>query len=67
MSFNPTRTREQNSQHAFESWLDKVNGHVQAKVGLSYDDLPDQPYRNWFDSGVSPRSAAARAIRGAAE
>ena len=33
--------------------------------GNSIHDLPDCPFRDWFDDGVSPKSAAHRAIRNA--
>ena len=48
---------------SYADWLKKVDQAVSAKVGLSYRDLADQPYRSWYDSGVSPKSAAARAVR----
>lgn len=34
---------------------------------LSHDDLPDCCYRYWFDDGVRPRQAAARAVKAAGE
>lgn len=49
----------------FEQWLREVDRAVVAKVGLSYQDLPDCCYRDWYDQGVSPKGAASRAIRSA--
>jgi hypothetical protein len=49
----------------FVDWMMKVDRAVIAKAGLSYLDLPDQPYRDWYEAGLSAKSAAARAIRGA--
>ena len=47
----------------FESWLDKVNAHLRQTMGLSYKDLPDQPYRDWFENKVPPKQAAKRALK----
>lgn len=51
----------------FEQWLEKVNAIIESKVGLSYQDLPDCSYHDWYDEGVSPSVAAKRAIRLAKE
>ena len=47
---------------SFEAWLDKVGAHLRKTVGLSYSDLSDQPYRDWFNDKVSPATAAKRAL-----
>jgi hypothetical protein len=49
----------------FEQWLKEVDKAIAAKTTMSYLDLPDQPYQSWYEEGVSPKSAAARAIRDA--
>lgn len=46
----------------FESWLDKVGAALRKKCGLSYSDLADQPYRDWFDSGMTPTQAANQVL-----
>lgn len=51
----------------FEQWLNKVDAAVESRTGLSRDDLPDCPYRDWYDDGVSPSAAASRAIKAAKE
>ena len=57
-------------QMTFEAWMAKadvvclaISGEYSS--GLSIHDLPDCPFRDWFDEGVSPKSAAHRAIRNA--
>ena len=50
-------------QADFDAWKRKVNSEVGSIVGLSADDLADQPYRDWHDDGVSPKAAAKRALR----
>ncbi len=45
----------------------QVNACVDAICGMTADDLPDVCYRDWYDDGVKPSSAARRAIRSANE
>jgi len=47
---------------SFEDWLRKVDQAVGQIAGLSYMDLADQPYRDWYDDGVAPGTAAKRAL-----
>ena len=50
----------------FEAWVNEVHKYLDL-VGLSIDDLPDCPYRDWYDDGTSPKAAAGRAIRRAGD
>jgi len=47
----------------FEAWLEKVDRAVQSRIGLSYKDLADVPFRDWFEQGFSPNRAATALIR----
>src|SRR5262245_12217044 len=38
----------------FDEWMVRIDNAVQALSGLSAHDLPDAPYRDWFDDGLSP-------------
>jgi hypothetical protein len=58
----PTTERLIMSGITFEQWLALVNTTVEEEVGLSISDLPDCPYRDWFDGAMGSRTAAARAI-----
>lgn len=51
----------------FEEWKVSVNFWVRRDHGLDLDDLPDCPYRDWYDDGISPLTAAKRAIKLAKE
>lgn len=51
----------------FEGWCQQVDRYVVGLAGLSKDDLPDCPYRDWYDDGVPALTAAKRAIRLAQE
>ena len=51
---------------AFAVWMAKVDAKIAAKAfGLGSDDLPDCCYADWFEDGVSPSEAAAKAIKSA--
>ena len=45
----------------------EVDRFVWQLVGMSIDDLPDVPLRDWYDDGDGPKAAARRAIRYAME
>ena len=47
----------------FEEWMAEVDHFCYAKAGLSIYDLPDCCFRDWYDDGMSPRRAAADALR----
>lgn len=49
----------------FKEWKEQVDKIVQQETGLSTDDLPDQPYRQWYDDRISIKIAAKRAIKNA--
>lgn len=46
----------------FEQWMAKVNQIISNKVGLSSDDLADQPYMDWFEDDMPPLDAALEAL-----
>lgn len=45
----------------------QVEFAVESLTGMSVHDLPDVPFRDWYDDDVPPRTAARRAIRSANE
>ncbi len=47
---------------SFEDWLNAVDRAV-GRIGLSYMDLPDCPYADWYEDELSPAQAAKLAIR----
>jgi hypothetical protein len=42
----------------FEQWMMAVDAAISSRTFLSSNDLADQPYRDWFDDGISPEDAA---------
>jgi hypothetical protein len=51
----------------FEQWMTAVDAAVERLCGLSASDLPDVCYRDWYEDGISPATAARRAVRNANE
>jgi hypothetical protein len=41
----------------FEAWLKALDEICQTEMGISYEDLPDQLLREWFDDGLTPEDA----------
>ena len=37
----------------FNSWMERVDSRLVSLIGLSYLDLPDMPWRSWYDSSLS--------------
>jgi hypothetical protein len=50
------------SETAFKKWMAEVDVAVATRAFVSAYDLPDQPYRDWFEEGLSPDEAAALAL-----
>lgn len=48
---------------SFDLWILEVDAHLVRKCGLGYLDLADCCYSDWYEDGVSPSSAASKAIR----
>ena len=46
----------------FQQWKRQVDRCIEARIGLSSDDLPDVAYRDMFDYGDSPDEAAVAAL-----
>lgn len=51
----------------FEQWLKQVDEFVKAKTYLCVSDLPDCPYRAWYEGGKTAKGAANAAIKAAGE
>ena len=54
-SFRPNRP-------TFEQWMAEVDDVLVRKVGVSSADLPDVPYRDFYDVGSTAEEAAEEAI-----
>lgn len=47
----------------YDEWLRQVDAVIMYLVGLTHDDLADQPWRDWHESGMLPREAAREALK----
>jgi hypothetical protein len=43
---------------SFTQWMSQVDRKVMGVAGLSVHDLTDQPFREWWEEGMSPKEAA---------
>jgi hypothetical protein len=61
---NGSKTRKPREGYGdFDSFRAKVDAIVRGRMGVSLDDLVDVPLRDWFDSRVSAKAAATKAIQ----
>ncbi|MCP4424433.1 MAG: hypothetical protein GY803_08085 [Chloroflexi bacterium] len=49
-------------QVSFETWMSQVDAAVSGMAFISVYDLADQPFRDWYNDGYSPREAAEEAL-----
>jgi hypothetical protein len=52
-------------KRTFEEWLKEVDAALRNECGMTHLDLPDIAYRDLYDDGVSPKSAAKKAVKNA--
>lgn len=43
---------------SFREWMKQVNQEVIRIAGVSVQDLADQPFRDWYESEITPHEAA---------
>lgn len=55
------------SKLTFDQWKIAVDRELLRRCGMTSDDLPDCCYHDWWQDGVNPTTAAARAIKQAKE
>lgn len=46
----------------FKVWEAKVNDLMLKKHGVGIDDIPDQPWHDWWINNVTPEEAVKTAI-----
>lgn len=47
----------------FMGWMSDVDYQVGIKIGCSVNDLPDCPFREWYDNEWTAKRAALKAIK----
>ncbi len=63
----PVKSADRIDSEKFNVWMAKVDALIAKSTGVGADDIPDYCYRDAFDDGASPSSAAKAAIRAAKE
>lgn len=51
-------------EELFQRWKKELDRVLIRNMGIKTSDLPDRPYRKWFEYGHTPGYAAYKAIRG---
>jgi hypothetical protein len=52
--------------YPFDEWMDRIDSLLFSTRGVSVHDLPDCPYRDWYDNErLRPIRAANRALKNA--
>ena len=46
----------------YNQWMREVDCQVAGIAGVSVHDLPDCPFRDWYEDNVTPVEAAAWAL-----
>jgi hypothetical protein len=46
----------------YKKWMEKVDRILIKNIGAPSSDLPDAPYRDWYEDGMTPARAAKKAI-----
>lgn len=46
----------------WQTWLLEVSEIVAREAGVGIDDLEDQPYRDWYEDGLTPVEAAEEVL-----
>lgn len=49
--------------NSFKDWLAEVDRAVNIILGVGINDLPDCPFRDWYDDGLTTLRAARRVVR----
>lgn len=47
----------------FNTWMKQVEQTLLNTIGLSHLDLPDFPFRDWFDDGISVSEAVGAVLQ----
>jgi hypothetical protein len=50
------KRRKSLKEHHFKRWKQRINIYVLNHIGFELDELPDMPYRHWFEkSNLKPK------------
>lgn len=49
-------------EQTFDEWCREVNLVMIQRCSLGMDDLPDQTWHDWYDSGLTPDEAVQQTL-----
>jgi hypothetical protein len=44
---------EKSEARLFNVWKGRIDSLLESSIGLTTNDLADEPYKDWFDEGMS--------------
>ena len=47
------------AQALLDAWIAEIDKLVLARYGFSVHDLPDQPFSDWYEDGITPEQCIA--------
>jgi len=67
MTTDRSQLSEDQWQKQFGAWMEQVKTLVRqylsgADTTLTFEELPDQPYAQWFDEGLDPEDVYSRLL-----
>lgn len=57
------RVMDATDNPTFQGWMHRIDRLITAWAGLSVHDLPDCPFREWYEDRLRPIRAANLALR----
>jgi len=48
--------------YSFNHWMEWLRVYVKETTDIDPGNLPDRPYRTWFNSGLTPKDAVKRIL-----
>lgn len=54
-----------NTARSFSGWMALVNAEIEARAGVSANDIEDFPYSDYYEDGFEPEETAIEALENA--
>lgn len=48
------------SKFTFDCWMHAVDAELRSRLQVTSEDVPDMPFKLWFDQGITPGTAVSR-------
>ena len=47
----------------FTAWMERLDLYMMTELGITHKGIPEMPYKDWYNDGVTPIKAADWALR----